>query len=50
MKGNPKGTNKGLDCDVIVAEVGLHCNLPYSSNSWLEDIAVFKFIKWHFDT
>ena len=21
VKGNPKGTNKGLDCDVIVAEV-----------------------------
>ena len=21
MKGNPKGVNKGLDCDVIVAEV-----------------------------
>ena len=29
VKGNPKGVNKGLDCDVIVAEVGTVISLYF---------------------
>ena len=28
VKGNPKGVNKGLDCDVIVAEVRATSHKP----------------------